>query len=286
MIIPLPDKHHTLAKRLIPSMVAIAMAVFGIQMCADVKGYIIPSGILMVLAIYCAKELSDILNRLHVRVNASFVTFVALAPMMASFFSLDTPWVVGCGFFTALAISTIFSMRRTVPDFAFSGYFFTAIYLSLPFLILQQQVLPKIGHEALQAKWQLAFFITAVKGSDIGGFLVGHYLGRRRLAPRISPGKTWEGAIAGVVFADLLCVLLTWLAPHGSFQAASSTLSFSAILLAVASQGGDLFESYLKRLAKIKDSGSLVGLGGVLDLFDSILGAGIVFWILLQARMF
>jgi phosphatidate cytidylyltransferase len=107
--------------------------------------------------------------------------------------------------------------------------------------------------------------------TDIGAYFVGRSLGRRKLAPSISPGKTVEGLIGGAVAAFLLgaaWTLLTDLNP---------ALLFLAPVFAVAAQGGDLFESWMKRRAGVKDSGSwLPGHGGVLDRLDGLVPVAVL----------
>jgi len=113
--------------------------------------------------------------------------------------------------------------------------------------------------------------------ADSAAYFVGRAFGRRKLAPAISPGKTWEGvwgALAGVLFYALLLVPFAPLPPIA--------LIVLALLLAVLSIVGDLFESLLKRQAEIKDSGSLLpGHGGVLDRIDGQLAAlPVAAWVL------
>jgi phosphatidate cytidylyltransferase len=121
------------------------------------------------------------------------------------------------------------------------------------------------------------FAVVVVLGSklnDIGGYLVGTTFGRHRLCPGISPNKTWEGALggllAGVVGTALLVRSLT---PLGELISLPSALLLG-LLLGVATQLGDLFESALKRAGGVKDSASLIPtFGGVLDLVDSLIFA-------------
>jgi phosphatidate cytidylyltransferase len=120
------------------------------------------------------------------------------------------------------------------------------------------------------------FALFATFGSDTAAFFIGRALGRRHLAPHISPGKTWEGAIGGILGAIVVSLLFTLPTPL------SLPLSYwQAILLgslvSIFGQLGDLVESLLKRNMGVKDSGKLLpGHGGFLDRIDSIVFAGIV----------
>lgn len=114
------------------------------------------------------------------------------------------------------------------------------------------------------------FFL--VWGSDIGAFFSGRAFGQRKLAPTISPGKTWEG-FYGALAAGALIGLGAWM-----FGLFSIWWSLWALLVVVASVFGDLAESAAKRIAGVKDSGNLLpGHGGVLDRLDSLLAAAPVF---------
>lgn len=123
--------------------------------------------------------------------------------------------------------------------------------------------------------------VAIVKAGDIGAYTVGRLIGRRKLAPRLSPGKTWEGALGAVVFACLTAMIL--LAFHSSYQnkfveaGVMRTVSWLVFGLVLSLTGtvGDLAESLLKRSAGVKDSSTwMPGFGGVLDMLDSLLLAG------------
>ncbi len=123
----------------------------------------------------------------------------------------------------------------------------------------------------------LALFTTF--GSDTAAYFVGKAIGRHKLAPQISPGKTWEGAIAGVFGAIIVTLLFTfnspWQLPLSWWQAILLGLAIS-----VFGQLGDLVESLLKRNCGVKDSGTLMpGHGGLLDRMDSVVFAGVVVYL-------
>lgn len=108
--------------------------------------------------------------------------------------------------------------------------------------------------------------VAATWASDVAAYLVGSAIGRRKLAPRISPGKTWEGTIAGFIGAAIVVVGTAALAG----MPASSTI-FLALAIGPAGLGGDLLESFLKRRVGAKDSGTLFpGHGGAFDRIDSL----------------
>ena len=126
---------------------------------------------------------------------------------------------------------------------------------------------------APQGSFWLVWLFVLVWGADIGAYFSGRALGKRKLAPAVSPGKSWEGAMGGFVLAGILCGvgaallqadLRLWL-----------PLTAGLIVLSVF---GDLFESVMKRSSGVKDSGTLLpGHGGVLDRIDSLLAVLPVF---------
>ena len=114
----------------------------------------------------------------------------------------------------------------------------------------------------------LVFILVIVWCSDIGAYAAGRLIGGRRLAPRISPGKTWSGAGGGLLAAMAGGVLVA---------GASVSAAAAAAALGVASQLGDLGESALKRHYRVKDSGNLIpGHGGLLDRLDGLMAASVL----------
>ena len=122
--------------------------------------------------------------------------------------------------------------------------------------------------------WLVFYLIAVVKFTDIGAFVTGRRLGRHKLIPRISPGKTWEGFVGGVA-TGLLASLCVCFMAGGHFGVITMRIHDAiilGILLPVLGTVGDLAESMLKRAANSKDSGRLLpGMGGALDLLDSLL---------------
>jgi phosphatidate cytidylyltransferase len=133
----------------------------------------------------------------------------------------------------------------------------------------------------------LTFLFCVVWAGDIAALYVGRAWGRRKLAPSLSPNKTWEGAIASVAGSLLVTVgllalaaqLANWNIVKLSFQGELWYWLGLAVVVNIAAQAGDLVESALKRSVKVKDSGSLLpGHGGVLDRIDALLLAAPVLW--------
>ncbi|WP_252181077.1 phosphatidate cytidylyltransferase [Azospirillum sp. B4] len=129
----------------------------------------------------------------------------------------------------------------------------------------------RAGPEAI---WLFLFLLLAIWATDIGAYVAGRAIGGPKLAPRISPKKTWAGLLGGMAAAALVGLALSPLATVSSPGAGALV----AAVIAVVGQAGDLFESYMKRRCDVKDSGSLIpGHGGLLDRIDGLVMAAPVF---------
>lgn len=144
-------------------------------------------------------------------------------------------------------------------------------------LILVSAAVSAIFNVWASSPWWLMYLFLLVWGADSGAYFVGRKLGKRKLAPDVSPNKSIEGLFGGIatVAVVIICVQSTYLhlsfTQHILFLLLSIVTVFSSVL-------GDLFESMIKRRAGIKDSGRILpGHGGVLDRIDSLLAAAPVF---------
>lgn len=134
-------------------------------------------------------------------------------------------------------------------------------------------------HGLPRGPWWVLLAIVVVWVADTGAYFSGRLFGKRKLAPRISPGKTWAGVYGAVVLGALVCMLGGWLLDLRQPHQLVGMLALGLVTVA-ASILGDLIESLLKRQADIKDSGTLFpGHGGLLDRMDSVFAALPVFFI-------
>lgn len=127
-------------------------------------------------------------------------------------------------------------------------------------------------------------FLVAAKFTDIGAYFTGSAIGKHKLIPWLSPGKTWEGLAGGIITAAGMCCLVAWII---SLCSTGVSVSFSAAvfgaIVGATGQFGDLCESLMKRAANLKDSGAVVPeFGGLLDILDSLLLSAPVAVLLLQ----
>jgi phosphatidate cytidylyltransferase len=143
-----------------------------------------------------------------------------------------------------------------------------------------------LGHmlllRALPEHGRLAVFsvLLAVFAADAAAYFTGLLLGRHKMAPVLSPGKTWEGLIGGTIVAILVPFFALY---HQDFLTVGEAIALG-VVIAIAAPLGDLFESALKRDTNVKDSGNLLaGHGGMLDRLDALLFAGVASYYLVRA---
>lgn len=157
---------------------------------------------------------------------------------------------------------------------------FAFVYLGLMFGFL-------LAIRREHSAWAVAGVMLVTKSCDIGAYFTGRAIGKHKLIPWLSPGKTWEGLFGGMALAAGVAVgaIVAHRAMLGTTGLGAMPLWAAAmfgVVLAIAGQAGDLLESVFKRDAGLKDSGkSIPGFGGVLDVLDSLLlTAPVAFWML------
>jgi phosphatidate cytidylyltransferase len=177
-------------------------------------------------------------------------------------------------FFMVLAFLALFllQLRRQDSSQAIAGIssaLFGIFYVSWCFSFLIK-VRHLSGPALPSGPWLVAFLILVTKAGDVGAYAVGSIFGRHTLIRRISPSKTWEGVAGGLLFS-----VAAALAMQGVFSKVHlGHLLTLGLLLGTLGQLGDLSESLIKRDAQVKDSGQILpGMGGVLDVLDSLLFA-------------
>ncbi|MEZ4827268.1 MAG: phosphatidate cytidylyltransferase [Bacteroidia bacterium] len=176
-----------------------------------------------------------------------------------------TPYlIVSVSFLPVVAIIMLFDARQENPVKTLSAMVMSAVYCFLPFFLFYRISVPPISADYDAALPMGILGLTWVL--DSGAYFVGRWMGRHPLFPRVSPKKTWEGAVGAVILCVGLGLLLDyWLNPEG-YQ-----WVVIAVIISVASQLGDLVESMFKRSISVKDSGSILpGHGGILDRFDGM----------------
>jgi phosphatidate cytidylyltransferase len=202
---------------------------------------------------------------------------------------VNLPRTATAGFATGVAVVLFAAMFRHSfakkqthgASAAGASAMFALVYLGvLPGMYLLIRV---GGYSA----WVIAAVLLVVKACDVGAYFTGRLIGRHKLIPWLSPGKTWEGLIGGMVLSAIIAVLFTWWGNHRD-PAHAIALWWaipSGLILGLLGQVGDLVASLMKRDAGIKDwARTIPGFGGVMDVGDSLLLIGpVAYWLLLRA---
>jgi phosphatidate cytidylyltransferase len=247
--------HRTLALRVVSAVLLIAVT--GLAVWFGPPAFDI---YILVAVVVLAREWSRLCGETEWGASAlalllATLAMIAVAVLVRPLYGLAA---CGVGAIVVLAVAVIGRSGR-------AGWLaFGAVYIGLPALALIW-----IARDPQWGRETLAVAIAAVAATDIGAYFTGRAIGGPKLAPRISPKKTWAGLLGGIVCAGLMAAGL------------GLALGFPALLgavlgglLAVISQGGDLFESAIKRRFGVKDSGDIIpGHGGLFDRVDGHIAA-------------
>lgn len=207
------------------------------------------------------------------KLGVAFGAIITISPWLEQRFGVP----VGCGHLLALAV-IVFSIRilgERDPQHrveALAGTLFGLIYVALLLSYLVRIVIADPA-EPTQGLLLFIWLVAVAKFCDVGALLTGLAIGRHHMAPQISPKKTWEGAVGGVLVSMGIGALLAWWwAPHLPGHMTPLVAALIASPIAMVAIVSDLIESIIKRRATIKDSGGLIpGIGGIFDVSDSLI---------------
>lgn len=197
---------------------------------------------------------------------------LSIFEVFSFFLSAEFDWLMSLPIlFFFIAFLILFALHfeekeGAIVDLAVSS--FGLLYIALP----MGMILGILYSSGVDGRWWITYLLVVTKITDVGAYFAGSLWGRRKLAPNISPKKTIEGAIFGLVCAITASFLFHLASDYaGTFHLGIFEWLFLGLILGAVGQFGDLSESLLKRDANKKDSNALPGLGGVLDALDSIL---------------
>jgi len=241
----------------------------------------------MILAPLMARELALIVERSGIMARQWLITLAAMTGLILSYSIpmgmdvIDAVAVVATGLIVMFVLSIVtFSSGRNVEGVVAAA---GAVMFSMVFLGLMCGFLLALRRE--HSAWWIVGVVMTTKACDIGAYFTGRAIGRRKLIPWLSPGKTWEGLAGGIVTASIVGTLLAWasvLLPHEHDHVHPAIGAIGGVLFAIVGQFGDLAVSLFKRGAGLKDSSTILpGMGGVLDVLDSpLMVAPVAYWLL------
>jgi phosphatidate cytidylyltransferase len=295
-----------LLKRVLTAVVLIPIVLL-LVLRAPVPVLAFVAGVVALLAIH---ELLNLAEGYNIRplykptyvFVALFFLLIAISPEASSTPALSTSgfaFVAVCFAGFAPFIFLAIAMRRDELSSSFPAAMVAAFgfaYIALPMASLVQL------REQWQGSFFLLYFLLLVWAGDIFAYFIGKSLGTHRMSPRVSPKKTWEGAVASVVASVAVGMLMTHYAVpisrallharlieqrDGVFtEPAMFPIIVLSIVINLAAQLGDLVESVIKRGAGAKDSGAILpGHGGMFDRIDALLFAAPVLWAYMAWRV-
>ncbi len=251
------------------------------------------SVLIFILSAGSVKEVCDLIEKLGYAPLRKTVQLANLAIFLSAFFGdfANATSMGGVFAFSLFSIAIAASIvKRPYDEYAGKSVIPTililaAVSLSLQWLVVVSNAIVSNEYAGvIVAIW----IVAAAKFSDVGAYVIGAAFGRHKMSPTISPNKTIEGAVGGIISSALISGVVFGYAQKCSII--SSEISIFAVMFAGAFIGAvaiisDLLESVLKRRTDIKDSGKFIpGIGGALDLSDSLLLTSplgfILFWII------
>ncbi len=230
------------------------------------------AGLLGLIVLVGAWELSQI-TQISLTLHRCFALALLALMMAAGYFSQDfaEPYRLYGAVTVFWGVAALALIRRRRPLLQVIGQRWGALLIGSTLLLATWLAAVQI-HQTAGADWLISLLLL-VWAMDTGAYFAGKHWGKYKLAPEVSPGKTWEGAYGAMVAAGLWAIGAAWW--HSVPLFATVLLSLVITWLSI---GGDLGESLLKRQAQVKDSGNLLpGHGGILDRIDSLLAAAPAF---------
>ena len=248
---------------------------------------IVVFGLALLAGGIAAGEMATMLRASGIRTPGALTVFAVIATI-AVIYARTTGWIELPAFPLALvtvfflyAISLVVLTRGKVTAGAFPGAGGVLTAVTAIGITLGTYLVIRADHSA----WWIVGIVLTTKACDIGAYFTGVSIGRHKLIPWLSPGKTWEGLIGGVVAASLAGLGMAaasraWLPEPDQIEAWHGLLL--GAVFGITGQIGDLSMSLLKRGSGVKDSSSILpGMGGLLDVLDSPMFVAPVAWILL-----
>ncbi len=278
---PTLKRMESLSTRVITSVVGFALICVAVYF-----GWVTFLPFLLVIGLLALREYIRMVERRDIDVRRGSLYTFGAALLIASYPGWPAPWlggswrevVLSAAIGYLLVVEVIQPGERPLERVVYSAFGLLYIPWLLGYFLMLRYT--------PDAEGGLLFFalpLLATFAADTGGYFFGYFFGRRKLAPEVSPGKTVEGAFGGLLFSFFVVVLVTRLANIWSLPDAF----LYAVMVASASQLGDLSESLLKRSLGAKDSGNtLPGHGGILDRLDSLLFAVPITYVFLNINVF
>jgi len=263
-----------LLKRILTASVIAPIVVFGILVLTQ-TGFALALALILIISSW---EYCDLIQIKHLAGKALYALLILVVTYFLSSAPSNLTLVLYGGaiwWLIALIWVVMFPkgsnlLRKTLTVRLINGLFiFVPMAISLMALHLQDRAL-------------VLFLLILIWTADIGAYFAGKFFGKNKLCPSVSPGKTLEGVYGGIALAQVGAITYVYITTQTPLLNDFLIFSFLALSVSLVSVLGDLFESILKRIAEVKDSGNILpGHGGLLDRIDSLTSSAPIFFILL-----
>ena len=280
---------NTLRQRALSGVLLAALVLVGLL-------YLPAVVILGLLAFACALALAEFYRLMEqaalpcfrttgITIGAILTLWTGGAPLLCT--DVFRAWVTAPTLLVVTVLLRMLASRQPHAPLAaavtcFGLVYGAVLFCFLPLLILAWGSPQPLAPLNASSFWLIFYLVLVVKMTDNGAYVVGSLLGRHKMIPRISPAKTWEGFAGGLFFGMAFSVLMSVCLGGrlGPIELPPAQAALLGLVLALAGTAGDLVESQIKRMAGVKDSsGLLPGIGGLLDVLDSILLAAPVLFL-------
>src|SRR6266436_3469129 len=277
-----PSKAKVFLRRLVSSVVLWTIVLFGLFSSNRLLSDFLFLAIIVVLAVTGLAEFYGLAQKRDLVCFKGWGMVGGLLLMIGTFLNLtgrlgtsgsparvndfETSFLIL--FVLGLCLRQFFSLCNTAGLLAISTTLFGLMYV--PWLL---NFIQKINFfPGVDGHYFLLYFVLITKFSDTGAYSVGSLIGKHKMIPRISPGKTWEGFAGAILFSILASLIFVHFLWHKMPAMNMRHAILLGLILGLCAVVGDLIESLFKREAGIKDSGHFFpGIGGILDLLDSLL---------------
>jgi phosphatidate cytidylyltransferase len=263
-----------LLKRILTASIIAPIVVFSVLLLTQ-TGFAL---VLTLILIISSWEYCDLIQIKHLAGKALFTLLI----LIVTYFLLSAPsnltmalYVAAVWWLIALIWVVMFPkgshlLRKNLLVKLINGLFiFVPMAASLMALHFQDKAL-------------VLFLLILIWAADIGAYFAGKFFGKNKLCPSVSPGKTLEGVYGGIVLAQVVAITYVYITTQTPLLNDFLIFSFLALSVSLVSVLGDLFESVLKRIAEVKDSGNMLpGHGGILDRIDSLTSSAPIFFLLI-----
>jgi phosphatidate cytidylyltransferase len=251
---PVPAKAGSLRLRVASAMVMLPLAILAVWL----GSWWLAAFLAVICAAMCW-EWAKICAPRYAEVSIAMLAAGVAGPLLLPPFGFPAVlWVVAAGLVVLLILAVAGRMENRAVCIA-----------GLPYVVIGISSIGLIRGEPTAGLATVLWAAASVVATDVGAYFVGRNVGGPKLAPRLSPNKTWSGLIGG-----MLCAAIAGVVTALIVGAAWEPLAVCSAILAVIAQGGDLIESALKRHFNVKDASRLIpGHGGFLDRFDGYLTA-------------